>query len=165
MTASKNNNAYTLLEMLMVMTIVAIIFTIAIGSYISWGRSTNIATASRNCTTTLDLARQWAVTHRTPAIIDFHNSDSQGRYTISAITGDNREPILINPTNRLPQGVIFSDPTPDRLIFLPDGSAYWEPEDPLRCSIVMREYAMPEQNALASTVTVSRLSGYIEISE
>ncbi len=149
--------------MLVVLGIVATLFSLAIGAYLSWGRNTAVSTASQGCITTLDLARQWAVTHRTPAIIDLINDGKQGTFTISGITDGSEQPRLITSTNALPDGIVFSDTTPETITFHPDGSAQWEPEDPLYCDIIMREYGVPEESAMAATVTVSRLTGYIGI--
>ena len=153
--------AYSLIELLVVLTIIAALFTLAMGAFLSWGRATSVRTAAYNCTTTLDLARQWAITHRTPATVELFNDGPQGIYTIRGVFGDVDTPRLVCPTNRLPNAVLFSSPTPPTLIFSPDGSADWEPQQEVTCTIIMREFGPPTEVALASTITVSRLTGYI----
>jgi len=57
-------NAFTLLELLVVMVIVAVISAVAIPSFFSMGKGMAKRTATSNIHSTISLSRQWAITHR-----------------------------------------------------------------------------------------------------
>jgi prepilin-type N-terminal cleavage/methylation domain-containing protein len=111
--------AFTLIEMLAVVAIVAILIALTLGSYSSWGRSAGMRVAAANLRSSLNLARQWAVTHQVRTSFTCGNAGSplRGFYVISDATwGD------IGRTNYLAVGVVFPNGWTRTLQFRPDGS-------------------------------------------
>lgn len=56
--------AFTLIELLFVMVVAVVIMTVSLPSFISMGRGAGMRTAVNSVSSTIALARQWAITHR-----------------------------------------------------------------------------------------------------
>lgn len=91
--------AFTLIELLMVMAIMAIVMAVAVLAFHSMGRGTDLrgsATAVRN---TLSQSRQWTITHREQVTFCY---DASNYYVV------NPAGIRIQDTNTLPRAVRFA---------------------------------------------------------
>ena len=121
----QRQNSFTLIEMLAVLTILAIILGIGILSVTKIGRSMKLQMAGSDLVNTLNQARQYAILHRTQTSVIFSvNPSADGTniappftsYAVSTGTVYNRgtisyaQPFSIGYVTRwkqLPQGIVF----------------------------------------------------------
>jgi prepilin-type N-terminal cleavage/methylation domain-containing protein len=148
---------FTLVELLSVMAIMTIVLSIAVGAAMDWGRGTGMRGAARNVKSSLDLARQWAMTRGVTTTFLCGNAVSAGRgyFLITNAFG------MFGNTNYVAQGVGFAAGATARIDFLPDGScAGADAEWPNGCAaLVLRELSRGEAG-LSATVRVYRTTGY-----
>src|ERR1041384_631383 len=69
---------FTLIEMLTVLVIIGILFAVALPVVTHLGRSTALQGATSHVNSTLSLARQYAITHRTRTRVVFPYSGTTG---------------------------------------------------------------------------------------
>jgi len=116
-----NKQAFTLTELLAVIAIMAALMLVAVPSLRSI-RSTALQTAARQVSNTLQLTRQYAITHRTPTRFMIAVDTSSGKIApdmvarafIVCTATNNTDGILqgwvpVQDWQMLPEGVVFSD--------------------------------------------------------
>ena len=113
----RRTNAFTLIEMLVVIVIVAIMAAIAIPAVTNLVKSSGVNGAAREVSNTLSLARQYAITHRTTTRVVFPYRGTAGAATSQAppyrsygvVAKVNTPPgwAYIGKWESLPLGVIF----------------------------------------------------------
>ena len=154
--APGRRRAFTLIEMLCVMAIFAILLSIAAAASVHWGRATRLRSSVRKAASSLDHARQWAVTYRMPTAFAPANDAGvlRGCYLIT-----NAGQRVIGVTNYLASGIVWAGNL-EPVVFLPDGCAD-VPGD--------RQFVLSETNKgarnLAVTLTVYRVTGRTRIEE
>lgn len=153
----------TLIELVAVMSIMALIFSLAIGAYLSWGRVTALSSAETRLISSLGLARQWAISHREPTTLSATNLTDAGAYAIFA---DNR--LVGGPSNVLAHSIRFERLTPDAypsVTFRPDGSCAGSDEEwqntMTRVFILTEPRESDQATPLKRRIEVHRLTGHI----
>jgi Tfp pilus assembly protein FimT len=145
-----------MIEILCVLAIFVILLSIAVASSVHWGRATRMRGSIQAARSSLDQARQWAVTHGAPTAFVFANAPNLPRgYFVVASSSQG----VIGTTNYLASGIVW-DGTTGSIAFLPDGSAD-EPADRL---LVLSE-ANRGAAGLVSTITVYRVTGRTRVEE
>ncbi len=127
---SAANKAFTLVEMLVVIAMMAIIMSFGIVMFTGALKSSAIASASQQTYTALTLARQYAITQRAYFGVMISN------YNAYAIVSNMASPQLVGRIEYLPMGATFTNidvgvgapvpvPTSDRVYvwFRPSGAA------------------------------------------
>lgn len=103
------NGGFTLIEMLAVMGIMALMLAITLTSYFDWSKTSAMRGSLWNVKSSLEHARQWAVTHRTRTTWLCANTpglNPVGCYVISTNTSDPFAHI-IGQTNYVAGGIEF----------------------------------------------------------
>jgi prepilin-type N-terminal cleavage/methylation domain-containing protein len=104
--------SFTLIELLTVMTIMAIMLGVAIAAFKDIGRGAGFRGAILQFKSATSLARQYAVTKRSPTWLHFENVDTatgeRGLYYLATSEDDDHG--LIGKTNYFVSGVVFTDP-------------------------------------------------------
>lgn len=142
-TECKHVSGFTLIELMVVMTIMAIMMGVAMVGFSDWGRGTGMQGATMNVKSSIALARQWAITHRKKTTIVCTNN-----YYVISCGVDN-----VGGTNYLPEGLEFVDGVD--LAFKLDGSCRGSN---LPREITIRESGM-ETNYLKEIIQVYPLTG------
>jgi prepilin-type N-terminal cleavage/methylation domain-containing protein len=103
---------FTLIELLTVMTIMAIMLGLAIAAFKDIGKGAGFRGAILQFKSATSLARQYAVTKRSPTWLHFENVDVSGgtRGLYFLATSQNTDEGLIGTTNYFVTGVVFTDP-------------------------------------------------------
>jgi len=114
----QSQSGFTLVELLAVLVIMAILMTAGILSVPGLLKSTGLSTGLRQVSNTLNLARQYAVTHRATTRVVFPYSGTTGStgtnlapwylsYSVMARTGTSAY-VYISKWERLPAGVVLN---------------------------------------------------------
>ena len=142
--------AFTLIELLAVMTIMIILLSIAAAASVQWGRSARMRSARRKTIASLKMTRNWATTRNTKArFIPGDNGNHQSFCTrFSPRYG------TLGTTQYLAKGIGWWTP-PAFIEFNPDGTC------PTNTELILYEINKGAK-ALATTVTVSRLTGHVK---
>lgn len=130
-------SAYTLLEMVAVMALVAVLTLAATASYHAWGPSTSMRSAENAVLGSLSRARQLAITQSRPVrFCAITETNKLSRPTVSKFALDVADPEdfdfeedfdddekfkAYGPTNDLPRGIVFSNDV-FNVTFKADGS-------------------------------------------
>jgi prepilin-type N-terminal cleavage/methylation domain-containing protein len=107
------NDGFTLIEMLTVIVIIVIIFSIGVPAFNNLMKSGGLNGASREVANTLGLARQYAITHRTTTCVVFPFSGTTGAGTNLAPLYQSYAVIDLGSANyiskweHLPLGTVF----------------------------------------------------------
>lgn len=119
MKSAKNHNlGFTLIELLVVIAIMVIMLLFAAPAFQDIGRGNRMRSAVHQLTTTLNLARQWAITKREPVYVIFPD-DHKSLYQSNAEHKDKalrayvvftRSQGFVTEWRYLPAGVYFVDP-------------------------------------------------------
>jgi prepilin-type N-terminal cleavage/methylation domain-containing protein len=122
-TLDKNSAGFTLIELVVVFSIMAVLGTVGIASFVSYSRSQSLQQATNDLLTTLNTAKADAVSQIKPA--DCQNKTLNGyqvvllnttSYQLQAICNGSLETTPPSPTP-LPTGVSFSSITPMTIRF------------------------------------------------
>ena len=150
--------AFTTIELLCVMAIAMILLGIALASSMDWGRGIGMRTSSTNTRSSLDTARQWAITHRisTDWICTNDYPEERG-YAVILPGGTER----LGNTNYLSKGIIFDTNSIGKITFTPDGSCDNAANN---INIVLLENERRDLG-IHTTITVYRTTGYTSIRE
>lgn len=122
---ARGRAAYTLVEMVAVMALVAVLTIAATASYHAWGPSTSMRSAESAVIGSLARARQLAISHSRPVRFNAINTtNNSSRVTASSFALDAANPEDFDfaadfadsskfkpygPTNALPRGIVFSN--------------------------------------------------------
>ncbi len=147
--------SFTLVELIMVMTIMLIMLGLAIGNMNEWGRASGLRGSVTRVRGGLNQARQRAITRREPTTFAY----------VSNVYLIREREVLVGQTNLLPRGFRFTNATPEQIEFLTDGrcndtSTNWPPNAMTR-RIVIRESDRPKPQSV--TLMVYRTTGYIKV--
>ena len=119
-------SAFTLVELITVLTIISFLVATAVGAYFAWNKASALRGAADLTLSGLGRARQFAITHRVDTFVCMDNATSLTNRTFFIIctnAGDSVEiprHIAVAPPQPLPAGVFFDNP--DRLLcFKPRG--------------------------------------------
>jgi prepilin-type N-terminal cleavage/methylation domain-containing protein len=154
--------AFTLVELLIVMVIMAIIISMSIPAFIGIGRGADMRGTTRAISSTLSLCRQWAITHREKIIFHLNANETSSFYFVISEAG-----ILIDKTNDVMGDVKFviANGESDSICFKSSGGLKIEPGDlnvnsdgDKYLKIVDRKNA-----ALFTTIIVNQLTGALTI--
>jgi prepilin-type N-terminal cleavage/methylation domain-containing protein len=152
----RNQSGFTLIELMTVMMIMALMMFIAVGAFKDFGRSVGMRGASLGVKTSLNMARQRAITHRDRIYFvygtDTNSMPKKGYYYVR-----NDEEDLSN-TNFCPKGTYFEGPD-SKIEFKLDGSC--DAKTGIWNGSVSYIGIREEQGVsyLARTVSVFRLTG------
>ena len=113
-----DRTGFTLLELMAVMAIVVLLLTLALPSFVGWGRSAAVSRSAESVRATLDAARQRAVSRCQPITVTFSNAPSSPPQAICLVEGPDGR---IGDPNRLAPGVEWTN-TVSMLTFSGDGS-------------------------------------------
>ncbi|MEI6972299.1 MAG: prepilin-type N-terminal cleavage/methylation domain-containing protein [bacterium] len=150
---------FTLIELLVVMVIMAMMMAIGVVAFMQIGYAAGLRASVLNVQSTLNQARQNAITYRTRTEFAYSNmeSDTQPLVGYYVIRGDDGD--LIGATNRLDIGIIFTNPVAGSFIFRLDGScnaAGFEEN----ITLIERDKG---SKALSNSITVYSMSGRVKI--
>jgi prepilin-type N-terminal cleavage/methylation domain-containing protein len=145
---------FTLVEMLAVVTIMAIMMAIAVGAFMSFGRGAGLRGSTMNVQTSLNLARQRAITYREKTLFAYGNlgDPARGWYTLTT------NGVLIGGTNYLSDGLVFTNPAAGSFVFDLDGSCDGG-------AVVKRVTLMErdrEVNAMSNVLSIYPLTGRVK---
>jgi len=108
------SRGFTLLELLIVIAVMAILLAISIPAFQGFGRGSRAKTALFQLSTTLNLARQMAITTRQNVHIMFPDSAltynaTNAQYAFSAYAVYSQRDGYVGGWRKLPAGVVFHD--------------------------------------------------------
>ena len=113
LTHSSDRQAFTLIELMAVLVIMVIIMGVAVGGFLSWGKSAGMRGSVLNVKSSMDLARQRAITFRERTTFTYGNTTNfpiRGWYTVKRPAKGNPSVLkLIGVTNYVADGVIFAN--------------------------------------------------------
>jgi len=168
--AHGNSPAFTLIELLAVVAIMAVIMLIAGAAFTSWGRNAGMRGSVLNLRSSLSLARQYAVTRRTRTVLVYSNIVGElglprGCYWIATLDRDGTPLEIVANTNYLAQGVWFTNDRPERIQFTFDGSGagsgWVQMTGGIGKRIVLAEKG-PTNSLICSTTVVYKLTGRVK---
>jgi prepilin-type N-terminal cleavage/methylation domain-containing protein len=125
----KKTQAFTLIELLAVMAIMALMMTIAVASFYDWGKHSAMRGSLFGAKSCVAHARQFAVTHRMKTTW-FWTNITEGADLVGAYLVTTNWPLdaplehLISQTNYLATGIIFSNSSANNITFGIDGSIH-----------------------------------------
>jgi prepilin-type N-terminal cleavage/methylation domain-containing protein len=102
-----SSSAFTLIELLLVIVLMAIIIGISTPMFIGMGRGAGMRGSVRAVCSTLSLLRQWAITHREQVTFVYFQGADPGTATNASYYYATASGVLIEKTNELPMEVIF----------------------------------------------------------
>lgn len=115
---NSRRKGFTLVELLVVMGIMAILVMVAGPMFNGLTRSSGMKGATMQLSTTLSMARQWAITHRVKTYVVFPSTDGTNKsfssrayraYNVMAYDEINRTNAFLRDWAFLPQGFIFAN--------------------------------------------------------
>ena len=111
---------FTLVELLMVVAIMGVLLGAASFAFNSVGDEARMRTASSNVRTYLNLARQWAITHRQDTYLNI----TSNKFVVESetLTGTNVIREAIGSPHFLPPGIVFSNLPATAIGFRPNGA-------------------------------------------
>lgn len=81
------NAAFTLLELLAVMAIMVLLMSMSVGAYYGFVRGASLKSSVLSVKTTLQMAKQYAVTHRCRTVVLFWQDSTNSHYVVCAQEG------------------------------------------------------------------------------
>lgn len=149
---------FTLIELLAVLVIMVIMMSVAVVAFLNIGHAAGMRASVQNVQSSLNLARQNAITYRTRTVFTYGNLNSQDElpvgYYVVTTSG-----VPLGGTNRLDTGIVFTNPSSGSLEFKYDGSCGGLTVD---TNIMLMERDKGN-NALSNIITVYPLSGRIKV--
>ena len=151
---ASGKSGFTLVELMAVMVIMAIMMTIAITAWIDIGRGAAMRGAVLDVRSGIEATRQYAVTRRVHTTFTYFNTGNPQRGTFVAMTNG----VLVGTTNYLENGIVFTNPATDTLVFKFDG----------RCNgLAPRSITLVERdrnvNAFTNVLSVFPLTGRCKV--
>jgi type IV fimbrial biogenesis protein FimT len=148
--------AFTLVELLLVIAIIAIVIAIGVPSFTGMGRGYGMNSAVSTVCATLTQSRQWAITHRENVSFVYFASaaPSPSYYYVTNNTG-----VVLVKTNELPMEVILSE----------DGSITFKSDGGLASGagntqhIYIWDRKFPNDNSKGKTIEINGLTGGIKV--
>ena len=159
-TASVRGNpfaaAFTLIEMICALAIIAVLIAMALVSAVDWNRGAALRAAALETHACLNLSRQTAVAAGTPAwFVSGATNSAIGRGWYAVATNPSSPPVGF--LHGLPAGCRFADDTSWQIRFDPDGSCS------ATCDVFVIIREIRPANYLAATILVYRATGYATI--
>lgn len=139
--------AITLIELLMVMVIMTIIISVSVPAFTSLGRGADLRGAVSSVRNAASQARQWAITHREPTILEWVPA-ATSYYRIRQ-----RVDSAVVLSNTLSGGVHFD--TGGQMAFNTDGSLDGAGKAKIKL--------VKKVGSATKTITVHRLTGAIQV--
>ena len=155
--------AFTLIELLLVITLMAIIIGITIPAFVGLTRGTGMRGTVSSVSSTLSLCRQWAITHREK--VTFRLVAAGG--TSSYYYVSNESGVTIEKTNNILGDVkfIIDNGTSDAIMFTPTGGLKVKAGD-LNVTANGEKYvkiADRKKENIVTTILINNLTGGISI--
>lgn len=150
--------SFTLIELLVVMVIMAVMMTIALVAFRQIGHAAGMRASVLNVQSSLNQARQNAITYRVRTVFAYSNMESLTELPVGCYVIKTNG-ALIGGTNRLDVGIIFTNPTSGSFVFKFDGSCAGLA---IETNIMLMERDKGN-NALSNAITIYPLSGRIKI--
>ncbi|MDD5484200.1 MAG: prepilin-type N-terminal cleavage/methylation domain-containing protein [Kiritimatiellae bacterium] len=157
--------AFTLVELLVVMVLMAIIIGISVPAFVGMGRGAGMRGAVRSVHSSLSLVRQWAITHREQVTFVYCNGDNAESY-FYATNEFNTAIISTNEPTTLPLDVIFyfSSGTNDYITFKSDGGLLDDGHLVDGQKIVnIRDRKFKTEEAKGKKISINGLTGAIRV--
>ena len=162
-------SAFTLIELVSVLAIVAVLLTMVLGAYAGWGRATSIDGAAGILAAGLGHARELAITQRVDTRVAWRNVARPGRpphgvFDISSLGENTNEvPVVCTPSNALPADVRFRGDVEAAIEFRPDGTcAGSDLFGTDGCAVLVLDN-VSGRHVLTRVVEVNRFSGRIRV--
>lgn len=170
-TGIRSANSFTLIELISVLAIISVLFTLALGAYLGWTRASGIDQAANLVATALQNARELAITQNQNMQLACTNLPAadgrleRGCFTLYSVSASN-EPCQALPSVRLPPNIRFDNDTPARVEFHADGTVSRDPADPSNRSDLCLRIALVSPSpahSLTNVVEVYYLTGRVRI--
>lgn len=152
---SARRSGITLIELLVVIAIMAIVASLSIPAFTGMGRGAAMRGAVAEITSTLALARQWAITKREPVTFDYGNDSTGAFYSVSVYVIDPTgvDTTFIQSAKYLDIGIYFADN--DSMTFKTDGG--------LEQGSTTHRITITNIQAITNIITVNGLTGGITV--
>lgn len=148
------NSAFTLVELLAVIVIMAIIIAISAPAFVGMGRGAGMRGAVSGVRSTLSLLRQWAITHREQVTFYYYQGDFP---TASYYYAVNAAGTVIDKTNQLPLEVMFKGN--GEIVFKTDGGI----PSAISTNIYIRDRKFPDDTSRQKTISINALTGGLRV--
>lgn len=154
----RGGSGFTLIELLAVLVIMAMMMSVAVVAFFQITHAAGMRASVVNMQSSLNLARQNAITYRVRTLFTYGNMESSNELAVGyyVITTNGA---MIGWTNRLNIGVVFTNPQSGSLQFTLDGSCAGLA---VETNIMLMERDKGAK-ALSNMITVYPLTGRIKV--
>lgn len=158
-----NHHAFTLIELMVVMLIIVILYSISVPAFRNIGRGSALRNSARTVYNSLSLARQWAITHKEEVKFYYKNVSN----TNSCFYVINEDDQIISKSNNLPLEVKFEVPDilDHHVAFKSDGGVKIEGPGEIEPAEITIQEDREGSAPPSRTITINKLTGGIKIEE